>query len=72
MTTQYYTEKEAEDILFKMDKEPKEFCPLINDICRIDCLCYVEARIMKFARTKGVKYGVHNGYCSNEMFTYSG
>jgi len=73
MTIKYYQkEHEAKIVLIKLDKEPKEFCPLANAKCRIDCMCYVEAHIVKIHHSGVYKYHVVAGYCGNEMFTYAG
>lgn len=69
MKIQYYnTEKEAKEILIKMDKTPKFFCPLIDKTCRLDCLCYVEAHTLKQNIIGKVKYRIVEGYCNNAMF----
>ena len=66
---QYYREdKEAKDALVKMDKTPKEFCPLTKEMCRIDCICYIEAHTIKTFIEAKSKYRIVKGYCSNEMF----
>lgn len=72
----YQEEQDAKIALSKLDKTPKEFCPLIKDICRIDCLCYVEAYVAvnvavnaTVSYAESLKYHINRGYCNNEMFT---
>lgn len=71
MITYYDTEKEAKEVLAKLPKTPKEWCPLAQDRCRIDCVCYIEAHTSKAFFAEGSKYRIVEGYCNNEMFTYT-
>ncbi len=65
----FQDEKDAKDLLTKIDKKPKKWCPLAREMCRIDCLCYVEAHTIKVFYSGVYKYRIVEGYCSNEMFT---
>ncbi len=63
-------EKDAKDLLAKIDKKPKKWCPLTREMCRVDCLCYVEAHTTKVSFKAGVsKYRIVEGYCDNLMFS---
>ena len=45
--------------------EPDAFCPLINNTCRDDCVCWKHAHVFKSGECE---YIVDGGYCSNGMF----
>jgi len=57
-------EKEAAE---KNLTDPKEFCPLINQICRKDCVCWIKFRAHPLC-TSSESYAVRGGYCGNGMF----
>ena len=43
--------------------QTKKFCPLINDTCRIDCECFISARVEPESAEI-----THQAYCNNVMF----
>ncbi len=47
------------------------FCPIIHDLCRTDCVCWVKADITAKSGyvTKDEPYAVIGNYCGNAMFT---
>ena len=73
MTIYYDTKKEAEEN--KTERVPTEFCPLIKDTCRIDCVCFVPISINQISKyndkskTYERKYSILNEYCDNRMFS---
>ncbi len=46
------------------ENAPSSFCPLAREICRNDCVCYVEPHIESW----GDQWYVQEGYCGNGMF----
>ena len=72
MSTIYYnTKEEAEKS--KAERIPTEFCPLIKDTCRVDCICFMPVSVLNRnvydheSRGYITKYQVRNGYCDNRM-----
>ena len=66
-----FTKDEAEAVMAGLnDTEPREFCPLIKDICHKDCVCFappvVVTRAGQFMGNKS--YFVYGNCCSNGMF----
>lgn len=43
-----------------------DFCPLLKDVCRKDCTCYVEAYKRQHS---DASYFTQIGYCGNAMFS---
>lgn len=45
------------------------FCPLINGMCRKQCLCYCPSRLREYKRyLQGFEYQATEPYCANQMF----
>lgn len=43
------------------------FCPLINDLCRIDCVCFIAPYVYTDHEQK--YYYLCEGFCDNAMFS---
>lgn len=72
MAFKYYkTKEEAQKILKSTNFTPKEFCPLIKNTCRTDCICYIKTYITNVNISNKIMYRIVDGYCDNAMFTYN-
>jgi hypothetical protein len=53
-------------------QEPDWFCPLINKMCRKDCVCYAPAFVRSWKdssnKMTGIEYDAFKQYCGNQMF----
>lgn len=64
----YSSEEEALENLESGHLNQNTFCPLIKDLCKIECICY-EPPIIEMTKNNGVvRYTIENGFCSNAMF----
>jgi len=41
----FNNEVEAAECLRNYENQPRPFCPIINDFCRHDCICFKEAHL---------------------------
>lgn len=48
------------------NQKPEEFCPLIIDVCRKDCVCFIDAFVMNCVENE---YTTRGFLCGNEMFS---
>ena len=64
-STAYATHEEAKAIVKRINAEldPVGFCPLRNNICRKDCVCFQPAFIQRFEA-----YHITGFMCDNKMF----
>ena len=66
----YHDKAKAEEALeYFKTHTLQHFCPLIKDICRVDCICYIEPRMTSQPTGSWV---VYPGACDNAMFFGSG
>lgn len=49
-------------------QEPDWFCPLINKMCRKDCLCYNKAYVRQYNSSTGLEWDAFPACCGNQMF----
>ncbi|HEA19700.1 hypothetical protein LCGC14_2192530 [marine sediment metagenome] len=68
--TEFNNEHDAQNKADYLNKEgkPLQFCPLIKNTCRKDCVCFVEARIGSRVDGDGYIFKVRGFCCHNEMF----
>lgn len=62
----YLTEEEAVEHVENNMKDV--FCPIIKDMCRMDCVCYEKAGVANVKNNGVVRWYVEDGFCSNAMF----
>ena len=68
----YDTEKEAQEALDQARNEWKHFCPIINTICRKDCISYHAGRIWQDTdawREKARAWRLCYPWCGNVLIS---
>lgn len=61
------TKEEAQKKADELNNTIKSaFCPLINDLCRTDCYCWVPAKVFT---NSSFESRVTSHYCDNAMFS---
>jgi hypothetical protein len=74
MANNRYNLEDAKVALVKKKEESlKTYCPLIKDMCRPDCVCWIEGRITRFSTYKPKEgeeetYFIRGNECGNYMF----
>jgi hypothetical protein len=70
----FETKAEAQEVADELNKcsMGEAFCPLIKEMCRTDCQCFVPAntgQILYSYQDKTPKWVVRGFYCDNAMFS---